>query len=54
MLQYDAVNPGKYGGGGEYIVQEGFGWTNGGVLRLLELYPTELTSAEVDVAAPGA
>ncbi|GAV02502.1 Treh [Ramazzottius varieornatus] len=52
--KYDALNPGKYGGGGEYIVQEGFGWTNGGMLRLLELYPTELTSAEVDIAAPGA
>lgn len=35
-------NIGGYGGGGEYEVQEGFGWTNGGVLRLLELFPDEL------------
>ncbi|GAV00221.1 Treh [Ramazzottius varieornatus] len=42
--KYDATVAGKYGGGGEYKVQEGFGWTNGGILRLLELFPTDLTS----------
>ena len=30
--KYHAVNVGYPGGGGEYIVQEGFGWTNGVVL----------------------
>ncbi|XP_055348794.1 trehalase-like isoform X2 [Paramacrobiotus metropolitanus] len=41
--KYDVNDPGKYGGGGEYQVQEGFGWTNGGILRLIELFPGELT-----------
>ena len=54
FLQYDVTSPGKYGGGGEYIVQEGFGWTNGGMLRLLELFPKELTGTEDNEAAPGA
>nr|CAD7589261.1 unnamed protein product [Timema genevievae] len=36
--KYDAVNPGAYGGGGEYTVQSGFGWTNGIILELLNTY----------------
>jgi alpha,alpha-trehalase len=28
------------GGGGEYPLQDGFGWTNGVTLRLLDLYPS--------------
>ncbi|XP_055355201.1 trehalase-like [Paramacrobiotus metropolitanus] len=40
--KYDARTVGRYGSGGEYLVQEGFGWTNGGILRLLELFPTKL------------
>lgn len=31
-----------YGGGGEYEIQEGFGWTNGVVLDLLMVYKDEL------------
>lgn len=27
--KYDVVTPGKLGGGGEYPLQDGFGWTNG-------------------------
>lgn len=37
--KYDATQPGKRGGGGEYDVQEGFGWTNGIVFRLLKMFP---------------
>ena len=33
--RYDATVCGAPGGGGEYNVQEGFGWTNGVVLDLL-------------------
>lgn len=29
MLQYDALRLGGSGGGGEYVPQTGFGWTNG-------------------------
>ena len=34
--KYDAYTPGQYGGGGEYVPQSGFGWTNGAALELLE------------------
>ncbi|XP_074315976.1 putative trehalase isoform X2 [Silene latifolia] len=34
--KYDVEKCGEYGGGGEYIPQTGFGWTNGVVLALLE------------------
>lgn len=33
--KYDAFTLGGYGGGGEYVVQSGFGWTNGGALALI-------------------
>jgi len=37
--KYNALHPGEGGGGGEYNVQEGFGWTNGIVFELLRLFP---------------
>ncbi|XP_072382770.1 trehalase-like [Diabrotica undecimpunctata] len=33
--KYDARHPGEYGGGGEYVVQTGFGWANGEALTLI-------------------
>lgn len=36
--KYDAVNPGAFGGGGEYTVQAGFGWTNGVALHFIKLF----------------
>ncbi|KAF6106823.1 trehalase [Phyllostomus discolor] len=42
--KYDISNGGQPGGGGEYEVQEGFGWTNGVVLMLLDLYGDRLSS----------
>ncbi|KAJ9574970.1 hypothetical protein L9F63_007860, partial [Diploptera punctata] len=36
--KYDAQHPGRYGGGGEYVVQSGFGWTNGVIFELLNTY----------------
>jgi alpha,alpha-trehalase len=41
--KYDAANPGSYGGGGEYDVVVGFGWSNGVVLDLLSKYGQKLT-----------
>lgn len=38
--KYDAEHSGKYGGGGEYTVQSGFGWTNGVALELIKKYYT--------------
>lgn len=34
--KYDAERPGEAGGGGEYVRQAGFGWTNGVALLLLD------------------
>lgn len=42
--KYDISNGGHPGGGGEYEVQEGFGWTNGLALMLLDRYGDQLTS----------
>ena len=32
------LEPGSPGGGGEYSVQKGFGWTNAVVLMLIDKY----------------
>ncbi len=39
LEKYD-VEEAKAGGGGEYPLQDGFGWTNGVTRALLELYPS--------------
>lgn len=36
--KYHAEEPGRYGYGGEYVVQEGFGWTNGVVIFLMNKF----------------
>ena len=38
--KYDVVSE-RPGGGGEYPLQDGFGWTNGVTRRLLALYPAQ-------------
>ncbi|XP_063167567.1 trehalase isoform X4 [Candoia aspera] len=43
--KYDVEGDGRPGSGGEYPVQEGFGWTNGVVLQLLDLYGERLAAA---------
>ncbi|XP_066246695.1 trehalase-like [Euwallacea similis] len=42
--KYDATRVGQYGGGGEYQVQKGFGWTNGVALNLINKFFTKKTS----------
>ncbi|XP_001380673.1 trehalase [Monodelphis domestica] len=43
--KYDInMDSGEPGGGGEYEVQEGFGWTNGVALKFLNQYGDRLTS----------
>jgi alpha,alpha-trehalase len=37
--KYDVVSTGRVGGGGEYPLQDGFGWTNGVMRKLMALYP---------------
>ncbi|KAK9885435.1 hypothetical protein WA026_010933 [Henosepilachna vigintioctopunctata] len=36
--KYDCREPGKVEGGGEYIAQIGFGWTNGAVLEMINTF----------------
>jgi alpha,alpha-trehalase len=38
MEKYDVVNAAREGGGGEYPSQDGFGWTNGVLLALINKY----------------
>jgi alpha,alpha-trehalase len=44
--KYNVVVTGRSGGGGEYPAQDGFGWTNGVMRKLIKMYPadSELTS----------
>ncbi|KAL4719683.1 hypothetical protein ACJJTC_003004 [Scirpophaga incertulas] len=44
--KYDAETAGKYGDGGEYVVQSGFGWTNGVVLEFIDKYGEKMTAEE--------
>lgn len=46
LFQYSAVVSGAYGGGGEYVTQIGFGWTNGVILSLLKRFGHRLSSAD--------
>jgi alpha,alpha-trehalase len=41
-----ATEAGGHGGGGEYDIQKGFGWSNGVVLDLLNRYGAQLTTAQ--------
>ena len=52
--KYDVVSTGRSGGGGEYPLQDGFGWTNGVTRRLLSLYPAVATYSSADQCASGA
>ncbi|XP_050670885.1 trehalase-like [Leptidea sinapis] len=44
--KYDVESPGKIGGGGEYVVQTGFGWSNGVVLEFLEKYGSKISASD--------
>jgi alpha,alpha-trehalase len=45
--KYNVVITGRSGGGGEYPLQDGFGWTNGVMRKLIALYP-----ADADLTTP--
>ncbi|MFP3429662.1 alpha,alpha-trehalase TreA [Paraburkholderia sp. SIMBA_061] len=48
----EAASPGVSAGGGEYPLQDGFGWTNGVLRALLALYPQAVSSSRPsDIAA---
>ncbi|XP_078048577.1 trehalase isoform X2 [Augochlora pura] len=44
--KYDATVSGGHGGGGEYEVQLGFGWSNGVVMDLLDKYGDRMTAED--------
>ncbi|AMO92956.1 trehalase family protein [Collimonas fungivorans] len=37
--KYDVIGSGAEAGGGEYALQDGFGWTNGVAMQFMTLYP---------------
>jgi alpha,alpha-trehalase len=39
--KYDVIHTGQGGAGGEYPLQDGFGWTNGVLRKLMALYPAD-------------
>jgi alpha,alpha-trehalase len=43
--KYDVIATGRPGGGGEYPNQDGFGWTNGVMRKLMALYPAYAAQA---------
>jgi alpha,alpha-trehalase len=44
--KYDVMITGRTGGGGEYPLQDGFGWTNGVMRKLIALYPAYAAAAD--------
>lgn len=49
-LQYDAENFGGHGGGGEYGVQKGFGWSNGVIIEWLAKYGNQISLSNTNAA----
>jgi alpha,alpha-trehalase len=49
--KYDVITPDRPGGGGEYPLQDGFGWTNGVLSKLMALYPKDAALADVNQCA---
>lgn len=45
--KYDVVNE-RSGGGGEYPLQDGFGWTNGVTRRLMVMYPAAANARQCE------
>jgi len=46
--KYDVLVPGRVGGGGEYPLQDGFGWTNGVMRKLMAMYPADANVRSAD------
>ncbi|XP_046735752.1 trehalase-like isoform X2 [Diprion similis] len=44
--KYSAINPGEYGGGGEYTVQTGFGWTLGVIMEFMDQWGESISSTD--------
>jgi alpha,alpha-trehalase len=46
--KYDVISAGRGGHGGEYPLQDGFGWTNGVMRKLISLYPADAAYSAAD------
>jgi len=46
--KYDVMASGRRGGGGEYPLQDGFGWTNGVMRKLIALYPADAAHSTIE------
>jgi alpha,alpha-trehalase len=46
--KYDVIATDREGGGGEYPLQDGFGWTNGVMRKLMVMYPADAALASAD------
>jgi len=44
--KYDVIDTRRAGGGGEYPLQDGFGWTNGVTRKLLAMYPADAAAGD--------
>jgi alpha,alpha-trehalase len=53
LEKYDVITTDRPGGGGEYPTQDGFGWTNGVMRKLMALYPADADLASVDLCPGG-
>jgi alpha,alpha-trehalase len=51
--KYDVIATNQAGGGGEYPTQDGFGWTNGVMLKLMALYPADADLTDADLCPGG-
>ncbi len=51
--KYDVIATNQPGGGGEYPTQDGFGWTNGVMLKLMALYPADADLQSADLCPGG-
>ncbi len=50
--KYDLDAGASGGGGGEYALQDGFGWTNGVTLKLLDLYAPATPKRQAEAISP--
>ena len=53
LEKYDVIATDRPGGGGEYPTQDGFGWTNGVMRKLMALYPADADLASADLCPGG-
>ncbi len=50
LVQYDCRYGAGVGGGGEYEIQLGFGWTNGALLHIVQSLPHLWVEEETEAA----